>query len=196
MNFRSQPAIIEFVNALFSDELGEGYEPLRAHRPQTGPVPSVEFLWAMEETDPPLSPMNEPSGLRAGDLRSQISPSLAMENPEDDYTRHRASRRREADWIARRIRAMLDAGERLVGDKEAEKKYEKSGNEKDRPKARAVKKGDIAILFRALTDVAYYEEALRRYGIDYYLVGGHAFYAQQEVFDLLNLLRAMESAFR
>ena len=48
-NFRSQPGIIEFVNALFSDEFGEGYEPLRAHRPQTGPVPSVEFFWAMEE---------------------------------------------------------------------------------------------------------------------------------------------------
>ncbi|HYW81504.1 MAG TPA: 3'-5' exonuclease, partial [Thermoguttaceae bacterium] len=36
-------------------------------------------------------------------------------------------------------------------------------------------------------------EALRRYDIDYYLVGGHAFYAQQEIFDLLNLLRAIES---
>ena len=39
----------------------------------------------------------------------------------------------------------------------------------------------------------YYEEALRRYGIDYYLVGGHAFYAQQEIYDLLNLLRAINS---
>ena len=49
------------------------------------------------------------------------------------------------------------------------------------------------MLFRALTHVEYYEEALQRYGIDYYLVGGHAFYAQQEVFDLLNLLRTLES---
>ncbi len=38
-----------------------------------------------------------------------------------------------------------------------------------------------------------YIEALRRYGIDYYLVGGHAFYAQQEIYDLLNLLRAINS---
>ena len=57
-----------------------------------------------------------------------------------------------------------------------------------------VRPGDIALLFRALTDVEYYEEALRRYGINYYLVGGHAFYAQQEVFDLLNLLRALEES--
>ena len=39
--------------------------------------------------------------------------------------------------------------------------------------------------------MAIYEEALRECGIDYYLVGGHAFYAQQEVYDLLNLLRAL-----
>ena len=46
-------------------------------------------------------------------------------------------------------------------------------------------------MFRALTNVEYYEEALRRYGIDYYLVGGHAFYAQQEIYDLVNLLRSL-----
>ena len=44
-----------------------------------------------------------------------------------------------------------------------------------------------------MSDVELYEAALERYGIDYYLVGGHAFYAQQEIFDLLNLLRAVAS---
>ena len=57
-----------------------------------------------------------------------------------------------------------------------------------------VQPGDVAILFRALSDVALYEAALREYGLDYYLVGGHAFYAQQEIFDVLNLLRAVASA--
>src|SRR5205807_3976121 len=46
---------------------------------------------------------------------------------------------------------------------------------------------------RALSDVRFYEEALREHGLDYYLVGGHAFYAQQEIYDVLNLLRAVES---
>src|SRR6185503_15007610 len=54
--------------------------------------------------------------------------------------------------------------------------------------------GDVAILFRTLGDVQVYEEALRDYGLDYYLVGGYAFYAQQEIFDVLNLLRAVASA--
>ena len=29
--------------------------------------------------------------------------------------------------------------------------------------------------------------------MDYYLVGGRAFFAQQEIYDLLNLLRALEN---
>ena len=78
---------------------------------------------------------------------------------------------------------MFDAREEIVS--------EASAAQPGRP-AHSLKPGDVAILFRALSDVACYEEALREYGIDYYLVGGHAFYAQQEVFDLLNLLRAVE----
>ncbi len=76
---------------------------------------------------------------------------------------------------------MLDDGEELVGDKDADGK----------PILRAVRPGDITLLFRALSDVSYYEEALREYGIEYYLVGGHAFYAQQEIFDIVNLLRVL-----
>lgn len=155
LNFRSQPAILDFVNGLFCDDLGPEYEPLRASRPQVGPTPAVEFLWAPDE----------PSGERNGQKERL--------------------RRREADWIARRLRAMLDEGEKIVWDEEAARQ--------GKPAVREVRQGDIALLFRALSDIQYYEEALRRYGIDYYLVGGHAFYAQQEVFDLLNLLRAIAS---
>ncbi len=53
--------------------------------------------------------------------------------------------------------------------------------------------GDIVLLFRAMSNVELYETALRRYGLDYYLVGGRAFFAQQEIYDLLNLLRALEN---
>ena len=65
--------------------------------------------------------------------------------------------------------------------------------DKRHKQARRVQPGDVAILFRTLSDVRVYEEALREYGLDYYLVGGHAFYAQQEIFDVLNLLRAVAS---
>src|SRR5205807_5171490 len=56
-----------------------------------------------------------------------------------------------------------------------------------------VKAADVVLLFRAMTNVPIYEAALRARGLDYYLVGGWAFFAQQEIYDLLNLLRALEN---
>jgi ATP-dependent helicase/nuclease subunit A len=159
LNFRSQPAILDFVNALFHDDLGDGYEPLRPSRPQVSPKPAVEFLWA------PGSPTDR----KSGDRESKES-----------------LRRREADWIARRLRALIDSGQPIVWDSAAARA--------GRQAARPAQLSDVAILFRALSDVEIYEEALRRYGLDYYVVGGHAFYAQQEIFDLLNLLRAINSS--
>jgi ATP-dependent helicase/nuclease subunit A len=198
LNFRSQPAILDFVNALFNEEFQE-YEPLRPHRPQIGPMLAVEFLWAAESDNPdensPLS-IRERIRVRADDSsdsdtseRLFIAQESLLNGADDESARDQTPterrRRREADWIARRIRAMIDSGEKIVWDQASSKA--------GKPGTRAVQPGDIALLFRALTDVEYYEDALRRYGIDYYLVGGHAFYAQQEVFDLLNLLRALES---
>jgi hypothetical protein len=58
---------------------------------------------------------------------------------------------------------------------------------------RPVRRGDIVLLFRSMSNVHLYENALRRHGLDYYLVGGRAFFAQQEIYDLLNLLRALEN---
>jgi len=152
-NFRSQPAILDFVNAVFHDTLGEHYDRLYAHRAQTTSTPAIEFLWA-------------PRG-------------------EDDLSKAH-QRQREADWIARRLRTLIDEQAPLV--------VEEATAPGAPARVRGVRQGDIAILFRALSDVEYYEAALRRYGLDYYLVGGHAFYAQQEIYDLLNLLRSLNSA--
>jgi ATP-dependent helicase/nuclease subunit A len=147
-NFRSQPATLHFVNALFCDSFAD-YEPLRPHRPQTTTEPCVEFLWAVTP-----------------DKKSNRKGSTEQ------------ARRQEARWIARRLRQMIDGGEQLIVDRETKQ-------------PRPVRLGDVAILFRALSDVQYYEEALRELELDYYLVGGHAFYSQQEIYDVLNLLRAV-----
>ena len=94
-------------------------------------------------------------------------------------------RRREADWIARRIRTLLDDDTPRIWEKKPE-----TGKSRLRP----VQQGDITILFRSLSNVALYEEALRRYGIEYYLIGSRTFYAQQEVYDLVNLCRYLIDA--
>ncbi|MCC7086503.1 MAG: UvrD-helicase domain-containing protein [Pirellulales bacterium] len=159
-NFRSQPAILAFVNALFCEALSSAgdpamqYVPLRANRGQVTAIPAVEFLW-----------------------------SVCTDLKKSDAGAKAEARRREAEQIARRIQQMLESGELLVRNATA-------GEE---PQPHVVQPKDIAILFRALSDVQYYEDALRRWNIDYYLVGGHAFYAQQEIFDVVNLLRSLAS---
>lgn len=148
-SFRSQPGILDFVNATFLGVFAESYEPLAGHRARGIAGASVEYLW-----------------------RGQQKDERAVQY-----------RRSEADLIAKRIREMLDGEERIIVDHAAEK----AGQTVLRP----VREEDIAILFRALSDVKEYETALREAGIKYYLVGGHAFYAQQEIFDILNVLRAL-----
>ncbi len=78
---------------------------------------------------------------------------------------------------------MIDQQEPIATEKTSDGKWT----------ARPVEERDIAILFRALSNVQFYEEALRHYNIPYYLVGGHAFYAQQEIHDVVNFLRALAS---
>lgn len=148
-NFRSQPAILNFVNALFGGDPQAQYEPLTPFdRQQYSPEPAIEFLFSAD-------------------------PEEAEENAE-------SRRSREAEWISRRIKQLLaDPTPRIrVMARKGEK-----------PELRPVQAGDIVILFRALSDVQLYEEALRKAGLESYLVGGRAFYSQQEIFDIANLCR-------
>ena len=156
-NFRSQPAILHFVNALFESELGPDYEPLVPDRQQVGPQPAIEFLWAVGAED------------------------------EDQEASGRISRlrEREADWIARRLRAIVDSREKLV--------YEKPSEKNAKPTARAVEQGDIAILFRALSDVQYYETRCDAMGWNTTSSVGTLFMRSRKCSDVLNLLRTIAS---
>ncbi len=90
-------------------------------------------------------------------------------------------RTREADWIARRLHQLLHDGVARIHQTDSD-----SG-----PLARCAAPRDVVILFKAMSDVRYYEAALRNWGLDYYVVGGRAFYAQQEVADVVNLCRCL-----
>lgn len=164
MNFRSQPDILAFANLLFGDYFGPDHA-LRAHRPQLTPAPTIEFLWATPGGEVDDGDDAEPT---PGDFDSGAVIPL---------------RRAEAEWIARRIRSWFDSRQPLIPHK----------NEAGETNLRPVEYGDIAILFRALSDADLYEKALDRNGVPYYVVGGKAFYGQQEIFDLLHFLRAVDS---
>src|SRR5262249_32918120 len=114
----------------------------------------------------------------------QLNPEPCAEflwTPRAKETPVTEARVAEAKTIARRVADMVDR-ENLVVDRTG-----------DYPRLRAVRPGDVVLLFRAVGNVHLYEGALRNEGLNYYLVGGRAFFAQQEIYDLLNLLRALEN---
>ena len=170
VNFRSQPAVLNFVNHLFSAGMGNQYEALTPFESvQRSPTPAIEFLFAEFDADEAATPAaDHAAGGTESDSESRVNATEL--------------RMREADWIARRCAELLADPTPCIRDKDA------AGT----PILRRPKPGDIVILFRALSNVHEYETALRCYGLDYYLVGGKTFFAQQEIFDLLNLCRYLD----
>jgi ATP-dependent helicase/nuclease subunit A len=64
--------------------------------------------------------------------------------------------------------------------------------DRDSGDARPARYGDVAILLRRTTYLHLYEEALERRGVPYHVVAGRGFYKQQEVLDVLHLLRVLD----
>ena len=174
-NFRSQPAVTDFVNAVFHGAF-EQYEPLVPARPQATPTPAVEFLWTPGENS--LGDDGNEQGAAAVDAAG--APVKLKRGKRAGAARD--ARELEANWIARRLAQLLNSDEQIVVDIVNQK-----------PVPRKLAPGDIAILLRTLSDAQVYEEALRAHGLSYYLAGGHAFYSQQEIYDVLNLFRAVSS---
>ena len=151
VSFRAHKAGIAFINHLFASLMGGDYSPIRAHRKELPPGPSVEILLASSSGGREIQ--------RAGEAAAA-----------------------QAQLTAQRIRRMLDGGEKLV--------WEAAGNE-----WRAVRPGDIAVLFARMTHSLEYERQLGAHDIPYYVVAGTGFFKQQEVFDVLNALRAIDNPF-
>ncbi|ACG72572.1 UvrD/REP helicase [Anaeromyxobacter sp. K] len=138
----------------------------RAFRPPPGAPPRDDEL-AFGEHDR-LVP-TRPEALRP-----------ACEVLEDGAEGNAAERReREAEAIAARIRALVSGAAGV------------EVRERDGVTARRPRFGDVAILFRRLTQIAPYERALRAAGIPYRLARGGGFYQAPEVRDLGELLAAL-----
>ncbi len=84
----------------------------------------------------------------------------------------------EARAIARRLKQMAEEERRPIFDRRAQI-------------VRPMSYGDAALLFQATTHLTIYEEALKAEQIPYLTVAGTGYYNRQEVWDLLNLLRAL-----
>ena len=155
-NFRSVPAILDFVNALFADAFDQPAEPLRLEGRRFGEGSSDGYR-------PPSNSSGAPP----------VRKTSTDEKPDAN-----ARRKDEARRLARHLKARLDEGW-MIRDR-------KDGT------IRRANQGDVAFLFRSLSDASEYEQALVAEGLDFHVVGGSGFYAQQEVLDLINVLTAVD----
>jgi ATP-dependent helicase/nuclease subunit A len=133
-NFRSHPDVVAFVNALFSRLMSGQLDSASVYEPATAR--------GSMDTKPPC-------------VECLVIPEAEEGEREDRHER-------EAYWLARRIREMIEEGTRP---------------------------GQIAVLFRAMTHVKSYERALAEAGVPFYVVKGRGFYDRQEVLDVLHFLR-------
>lgn len=89
------------------------------------------------------------------------------------------ARKWESMEIAKRIKEIVDKGEIKITNK--------------REHERNISYRDIAILFRATTDIKLYEHSLSHLDVPYYVVSGKGFFNTTEITDLINLLKVIES---
>ncbi|OYT73194.1 MAG: hypothetical protein CFK52_02720 [Chloracidobacterium sp. CP2_5A] len=165
-NFRSDPRLVAFFNALFSQVMRApagsessrlqrsgfvAYEEGRAFRPPLdAEAPAVTFLYTA---------VARPEGGRA---------------PQDESLRDI-----EAARLARYVKRLVEDQTPLVNTAEG----------KPRPPTYR----DMALLLGALTDAKAYERALRQAGVPCYVVAGHGFYGRLEVADILALLEFLDN---
>ncbi|MCC6616222.1 MAG: UvrD-helicase domain-containing protein [Anaerolineae bacterium] len=99
--------------------------------------------------------------------------------PEGEEDKAIRARRLEAATIARRIHAMV-AQEVLVYDRKLKQ-------------TRPIRYDDCALLFRAMRDAPLYEDVFKDMELPFVTVAGRGYYERQEVWDILNLLRALHN---
>ncbi|MDI6719886.1 MAG: UvrD-helicase domain-containing protein [Methanomicrobiales archaeon] len=90
----------------------------------------------------------------------------------------------EAEMVARKIQHTIER-ERLPVY------WDAAGGHLGTP--RPAEYRDVAILLERRSNLGYFEWALRKYGIPYHIHAGIGFYRRQEIFDLYNLLRFLDS---
>jgi len=164
LNFRSQPPLINFFNHLFARLFQPKEEVTAAERDQLGYVE------------------HEPSEAKR-ELRDSgplVDLLVTTESSGDDDAKlDQGSRELDAEQLARRIVELTEGAD--------------TGKVNTGTRGPTVKYSDIALLFRAMTNVGVYESVFRRANIPYQTVLGRGFYEREEITDLIQLLRFLDN---
>jgi ATP-dependent exoDNAse (exonuclease V) beta subunit len=152
-NWRSRPELLGTINAAF----GTGhrhYVPLEAGREEPpDAAPRVELLL----TDAAYDDLEQEPGGLAGEVLDGMPPGTGV------------ARAAEARAVARRVRALVDAGE--------------------------CRPSEVALLLRAATDLNVFERALELEGLPTLASGGRGYWLRQPVQDLTSYLGALANPY-
>lgn len=172
-SFRAHRPLVEQFNALFSRLLTHDESSPARQYEVVFDQPMRAFRQAAPDS-PPLELLLLDKGVRDehGEYVRGKFRRKQTYNADD-------MRRWEAHEIARRIQEIITQ-ERQVYDRQ-------------RDCWRPIRYGDIAILFRALSKVALYEDVFKSREIPFLTVAGRGYFDRQEVWDMLDLLRALHN---
>jgi ATP-dependent helicase/nuclease subunit A len=162
-NFRSQRPLIRFFNLLFERVFERNPALAPDELNELGYVGHEASVDARRDEDQP--PLVE------------LLIDLRPEGDKDDPWSAEPPRARDAEQLASRIITMVGSETISAGDHGT----------------RTLDYRDIALLFRAMTEVHIYESAFRRAGIPYVTLEGRGFYAREEIGDFVQLLRFLDN---
>ncbi|HXL81535.1 MAG TPA: UvrD-helicase domain-containing protein [Pyrinomonadaceae bacterium] len=208
LNFRSQPPLINFFNHLFARLFQPKEEAAVAERAQLGYVGH--------------EPSEAKRELRDSGPLVDLLITTESSGDDDDPKLEQTSRDLDAEQLARRIieltgtvnTGIVNTGTAGVSPASSDKftqvtarpnnpnysAFNEGGRDARGPsnsdpsnRDPSVKCSDIALLFRAMTNVQTYESVFRRANIPYQTVLGRGFYDREEITDLIQLLRFLDN---
>lgn len=130
---------------------------------------------ALASVERPFGPMHP---IRTDTAAARIEFLLPLSTSEEERRMVKADQQKnEAALIVERLKEMCDPDRGvLVSDSQG---------------TRRATFGDVAILFRAYSNLHIYEREFQNQGIPYRVVTGKGFYERQEIVDLVNLLKTV-----
>jgi len=171
-NWRSRPELLETINGAWGADVHPGYVPLvpgRAPADEPGdpdePDDAVRTRSRSAGAKPNAAPRTELLVTSDAWDDPDLDPRLAGELARGMPAGGKASKLAEARAIARRVRALVDAGECV--------------------------ESDVVVLVRAATDLHVFERALEREGFATLAGGGRGYWLRQPVQDLTSYLGAL-----
>lgn len=164
-SFRSHSRLIDGFNDLFAHLLTrDSHSPVERYQ-----VELDSTMTAFRTESPDAAPALELVLVEQG----TADPAGGTLSSEDN-------RRWEAYEIARHLRRMIVDQQRKVYDKRART-------------TRPLGYGDVTLLFQSMSNVTVYEDVFKAVGLPFVTVAGRGYFSQQEVWDLLNLLKALHN---